>query len=109
MDSTKTNADGSRTVTTNNLDGTATVKKYSANGNLTSTETINISFDATAHERQVNRDEVEKQANLAMTRLAQIRDANSPTNAQVIQAVKDMAVIQRRVIRLLLNQFDGSD
>jgi len=37
----------------------------------------------------------------ASTRLAQIRDAASPTNAQVIQAVRDIAGYQLQIIKVL--------
>ena len=40
----------------------------------------------------------------AITRLAQIEGAASPTNAQVIQAVRDIATYLRKTIRVLVGQ-----
>jgi hypothetical protein len=37
----------------------------------------------------------------ALTRLGQIADATTPTNAQVIQAVRDLATIQQRTLKAL--------
>lgn len=40
----------------------------------------------------------------AITRLSQIEGAASPTNAQVIQAVRDIATYLRKTIRVLVGQ-----
>lgn len=44
---------------------------------------------------------LKSQAIAAVTRLQEIQNANSPNNAQVLQAIKDMALIQERVIRVV--------
>lgn len=44
---------------------------------------------------------LKNQAVTAVTRLREIQNATSPTSAQVLQAVKDMALIQERVIRVV--------
>lgn len=52
--------------------------------------------DAKLHSKQV------RQAYQNMlTRLQQIQNATNPTNAQVIQAVKDLALYQERILRVL--------
>ena len=40
----------------------------------------------------------------ALTRLSQIEGATSPTNAQVIQAVRDIAQYLRKTIRVAIGQ-----
>ncbi len=40
----------------------------------------------------------------AKTRLTQIQNANSPTNAQVVAAVQDLATIQLGLLRLIKNR-----
>ena len=40
----------------------------------------------------------------AITRLSQIENAATPTNAQVIQAVRDIAQYLRRTIRAVIGQ-----
>lgn len=40
----------------------------------------------------------------ALTRLSQIEGAASPTNAQVIQAVRDIAQYLRKTIRVVIGQ-----
>lgn len=40
----------------------------------------------------------------AITRLTQIENAATPTNAQVIQAVRDIAQYLRRTIRVVIGQ-----
>jgi len=41
---------------------------------------------------------------VAITRLTQIENAATPTNAQVIQAVRDIAQYLRRTIRVVVGQ-----
>jgi hypothetical protein len=52
-------------------------------------------------EYQTARGDLETQYQAAITRLDQIITAASPTNAQVIQAVRDLATIQRRTLRFI--------
>lgn len=44
----------------------------------------------------------------AMDRLDQVIGASSPTNAQVIAAVRDMATIQKRTLRLVKALVNGA-
>lgn len=46
----------------------------------------------------------EQAVRTALTRLAQIEGAAAPTNAQVIQAVRDIAQYLRKTIRVLVGQ-----
>ena len=43
-------------------------------------------------------------AKAAITRLSQIENAAAPTNAQVIQAVRDIAQYLRKTIRVVIGQ-----
>ena len=50
---------------------------------------------------EADKAELREQFQTAAARLQQITDAASPTNAQVITAVRDLATIQRRILRAL--------
>lgn len=54
------------------------------------------------------RTDLTAQYQAAMDRLDQIIAAQSPTNAQVIAAVRDMATIQKRTLRLLKALVNGA-
>jgi len=56
---------------------------------------------AAVTERTVAYADLTAQYTAAMTRLDQIIAAATPTNAQVVTAVQDMATIQKRVLRLI--------
>lgn len=55
--------------------------------------------DQTAYES--DRADLKAQFSTAAARLAQIRDAASPTNAQVIQAVRDLATYQLKLLKYI--------
>lgn len=59
--------------------------------------TVITESDATA----VDRADLQTQYATAVTRLEQIRDTASPTNAQVVAAVRDVAAIQLRMLKYL--------
>ena len=50
---------------------------------------------------QAHRADLKTQYTTAVTRLEQIRDAASPTNAQVIAALRDVAAIQLRMLKYI--------
>lgn len=52
-------------------------------------------------ERTAAQTDLSAQYQAAMDRLTQIETATAPTNAQVVQAVRDMATIEKRVLRFL--------
>jgi hypothetical protein len=49
------------------------------------------------------RSDLKAQYQAASTRLDQIIGAATPTNAQVVSAIQDMATIQKRLLRLVAN------
>lgn len=53
--------------------------------------------DQTAYE--ADKTDLKAQFDVAATRLAQISNAASPTNAQVIQAVRDLATYQLKILK----------
>ena len=56
---------------------------------------------AAEQQAAADRAELRAQFQTAADRLQQIADAASPTNAQVVAAVRDLATIQRRMLRAL--------
>lgn len=64
--------------------------------------------DPATQERTAALDDLSTQYQAAMDRLDQIIGAASPTNAQVIAAVRDLATIQKRMLRFLRAEYDGS-
>lgn len=56
---------------------------------------------AEAQELTDQKAELRAQFKTAGDRLQQIADAASPTNAQVVQAMRDMATIQRKMLRAM--------
>ena len=56
---------------------------------------------------EADKAELREQFQTAAARLQQIADAASPTNAQVIAAVRDLATIQRRILRALYAELTG--
>ena len=56
---------------------------------------------ADAAQWQTDRETLKTQYATAATRLAQIRDTASPTNAQVIAAVRDLAAYQLQILKYI--------
>jgi len=50
---------------------------------------------------QAERADLKAQFDTAAARLAQIRDAASPTNPQVVQAVRDLATYQLKILKYI--------
>lgn len=50
---------------------------------------------------RVTMEELRTTVPIALNRLTQIETAANPTNAQIIQAVRDMASYQKKVIKIL--------
>lgn len=63
---------------------------------------INTQPPAEVINYRISRADLKAQATAAITRLTQIEAATNPTNAQMIQAVKDMAVYERKIINVLI-------
>ncbi len=92
--------------TVDNGDGTATTTTYDANGVQTGTSTGPI---PPVHVAVQSEQTIRSSFDQAMNRLALIADAPSFTAAQRDQAIRDLARILRRTIRLVDNRLDASD
>jgi cytochrome c553 len=72
-------------------------------------------FDAQAaliaaeKQADTNRQTIEQQADSAMADLSAFLALQSPTNAQTLAAVRLLCRIQRKMIRLAVRKFDGTD
>lgn len=52
-------------------------------------------------EYRADRADLKAQAVTAINRLSQIETADNPTNAQIIAAVKDLAIFEKKIIKVL--------